>query len=47
VKLKGIPLENARLAIRMAQIKPIMSEAQKALPACPCAINDNFAAVKA
>ena len=31
VKIEGIPLENARLAIRMAQIKPkrIMSEAQK------------------
>ena len=32
VKITGIPLENARLAIRMAQIKPkrIMTDAQKA-----------------
>ena len=32
VKITGIPLENARLAIRMCRIKPkrIMSEAQKA-----------------
>ena len=33
VKITAIPLENARLAIRMAQIKPkrVMSEAQKAV----------------
>jgi hypothetical protein len=32
VKVAGIPLENAKLAIRMAQIKPkrIMTDAQKA-----------------
>jgi hypothetical protein len=32
VKITGIPLENARLAIRMCQIKPkrIMTDAQKA-----------------
>jgi hypothetical protein len=35
VKITGIPLENARLAIRMCRIKPkrIMSEAQKAAAA--------------
>jgi hypothetical protein len=33
VKITGIPLENAKAAIRMCQIKPkrIMSEAQKAV----------------
>jgi hypothetical protein len=35
VKIAGIPLENARAAIRMCRIKPkrIMSEAQKAAAA--------------